>query len=258
MDELKNLKKLQRLFNLMDDDALTKEQFIEAFEKVIDAIKKKEEDLLAGMTAFKTAADTFMQNMEERSGEVTAQAREEMQSIASELSKLVETKVQEVKDGRDGIDANEDAIFERVMASIALPEQKPLVSDAPQEIRDKLELLQGNERLDVSAIRGLDEKLKAIEGKARTTLVPIGGPSAGKIVKSHDLSSSLDGSTKTFSLPAFYRVVSVHTSSFPNILRPTTDYTTDGALMTITFTSEIDAATTLATGQTVIIVYAEA
>ena len=79
----------------------------------------------------------------------------------------------------------------------------------------------------------------------------------GKIVKVHDLSASLDGVTKAFPLPAFWRVISVSSSSAPFTYRPTTDYTVDGSAHTITFTSEIQAASSLQSGQTLIVMFAE-
>jgi DNA repair exonuclease SbcCD ATPase subunit len=79
-----------------------------------------------------------------------------------------------------------------------------------------------------------------------------GGGIVGRdLVRNYDLSGYLDGSTKTFNLPAIWSIVSVATSSFPNVLRPLIDYTYTG--QSITFTSEIDASTTLAAGQTVVI-----
>ena len=76
---------------------------------------------------------------------------------------------------------------------------------------------------------------------------------SGSTILAHDLSASLNGVLKTFTLPSNARVLLVITSSFPTILRPTVDYTTTAS--SITFTSEIDAGSTLATGQTIMILY---
>lgn len=146
------------------------------------------------------------------------------------------------KDGRDGRDADEAAIVAK------------LENDLPrfgEKFRDGLELLEGDERLDASAIKGLDAAVRKYETKA----IP-GGGHGGNYVQAYDLSSSLNGSTKTFSLPAFWKIVSVHLSSAPNILRPTVDYTSDASASTITFTSEINAATSLASGQTLLVLIA--
>lgn len=105
-------------------------------------------------------------------------------------------------------------------------------------------------QIDASHIKGLPE----IEKKNGGTSFVI---SRGQ-VQVYDLSSQLDGSTKTFSLPAFALVFDVRSSSFPYAFRPTTDYTVNGSLMKITFTSEITAAATLAAGQTLYILYVAA
>lgn len=86
----------------------------------------------------------------------------------------------------------------------------------------------------------------------RVNETPGGGGIVGRdIVRNYDLSDQLDGVTKTFNLPAIWSVISVATSSFPNVLRPIIDYTFTG--QSITFTDEIDAGTTLAEGQTVVL-----
>lgn len=144
--------------------------------------------------------------------------------------------------GEPGKDADEAAIVAK------------LENDLPrfgEKFRDGLELLEGDERLDASAIKGLDAAVRKYETKA----IP-GGGHGGNYVQAYDLSSSLNGSTKTFSLPAFWKIVSVHLSSAPNILRPTVDYTSDASASTITFTSEINAATSLASGQTLLVLIA--
>lgn len=88
----------------------------------------------------------------------------------------------------------------------------------------------------------------------QSKIVRSGG--GGSTVQSYDLSSLLDGVTKTFTIPRNHRVLAVLASSSPyGSFRPTTDYT--NTTTTITFTSEIDAPTVLASGQSVIILYVE-
>ncbi len=125
--------------------------------------------------------------------------------------------------------------------------------DTPEDIVTKLQSLEGEERLSATAIKDLDEYVK--ERVPKTYPQTIGFQRG--FVKVYDLSPSLNGVTTTFSLPGFFRVLTVNLSSVPNILRPTTDYTTDANLMTITFTSEINPSTSLTAGQTCIILYQE-
>lgn len=126
---------------------------------------------------------------------------------------------------------------------------------SPDEIRDSLELLKDEDRLDASAIKNLEKLIKKLVGDQKTVYVDGGSSGGGRIVKSYDLSPLLNGVAKTFTLPVFWRVISVHSSSSPLVFRENTDYTT--ANLSITFTSEIDETTTLASGQTITIIYSE-
>lgn len=113
-------------------------------------------------------------------------------------------------------------------------------------------------QIDFTHIKGWEDKVKSLIPKTQGSPVYIGGGNSGggRIVKSYDISSQLDGVTKTFNLPAMHRVISVHATSFPGAFRETIDYTFTST--SITFTSEINAGTTLAIGQTVVVVYSEA
>src|SRR3990167_5433399 len=102
----------------------------------------------------------------------------------------------------------------------------------PEQVRDKLEFLEDEERLKIKSIHKLQEELDELKKKIDSKVMPMGGGSSGggRIVKTYDLSSSLDGVLKTFSLPAFCRVLVVHLASSPfSASRPTTDYTIDYA-----------------------------
>ena len=131
-----------------------------------------------------------------------------------------------------------------------------------EPIRNALELFkEEDDKLKIDAIGHLREELdelKKIQQKGGTVFGGGGGGSGGRITKDYDISSQLNGVLKTFSLPAFYRVISVEFSSAPFSSRRTVDWTTDASAMTITFTSEITASSTLAAGQTVTIIYSEA
>lgn len=149
------------------------------------------------------------------------------------------------------------------MDDIKLPEInfEQELSKYPEAIRDSLETIQEEEsKLKIEAIGYLRKELDELKklARAKAIVVGSGGSSGGgRIVKSYDLSSFLNGVTKTFSLPAFYRIISVHSTSFPFAFRESVDWTSDASAMTITFTSEISASSTLASGQTITIIYSE-
>ena len=78
----------------------------------------------------------------------------------------------------------------------------------------------------------------------------------GDTIFMYDLSSFLDGSTKTFTIPRNTKVSLITSSSAPFFFRPTVDWTTSGVGNTIlTFDSAIDAAVMLAQGQSIGVLY---
>ena len=150
------------------------------------------------------------------------------------------------KDGRDAIDgkpADEEKIIEKIEKDI------PKLGEP---IRDALELLKGDERLDKSAIKDLKEELERIERVANTKKVIGGGSLSANMVQYVDLSSQLNGSTKTFYLEGDHQgIVAALGSSAPYVFRPTVDYTESGP--NIVFDAAVDATISLAAGQSLIV-----
>jgi hypothetical protein len=82
------------------------------------------------------------------------------QAIRSELKNVSLTKGDKGDKGEPGDDADEDRILISLLEKVKLPEQQAqlqLTKDTSEDIRNKLELLEGEERLDASAIKGLDK-----------------------------------------------------------------------------------------------------
>lgn len=82
-----------------------------------------------------------------------------------DIAKQVENS--KPKDGKDGKDADEEVIVDKVLAQIKIPEFKEVILDDAGKIRDKLETLEGEERLDASAIKNLPEAVKALPAGTR-------------------------------------------------------------------------------------------
>ena len=125
--------------------------------------------------------------------------------------------------------------------------------DTPKQIVEKINTLpeKPGVQIDKKHIKGLkemeDDIQEAIVNSRRASFY------GGSTTLNYDLSSLLNGSTKTFDLPAGSQVLLVVGSSTPFIFRPTVDYTV--ASGQITFTSQITESQTLATGQSVVILY---
>lgn len=102
-------------------------------------------------------------------------------------------------------------------------------------------------------IEELENKYEVLTKELKIVRQMRGGKSSGSgLHRDHfsdlDITAQLDGSTKTFNIPAIYNILSVSLSSYPyGTLRKNIDYTYTNT--TITFTDEIAASTQLANGQ---------
>lgn len=113
---------------------------------------------------------------------------------------------------------------------------------APDEIRNALEILQEDERLDQSSIKGLDELKKELKEEiqaVRGMKASIGIGGLVNTVRYEDLTSQCDGANKTFQVPLHRKAIMLTGTQFPLIYRPVTDYIT--ANHTLTLTSEVAA-----------------
>lgn len=184
--------------------------------------------------------------------------------VETELVKRIDARLAKVKDGKNGRDGKDGAKGDQgdpgpAGEAIQGPpgrDGKDGTPDTADDIRNKLELLPDGEKLAIDAIQDLRKELDALRQDLRGAAQSVIAYSRGQ-TKLYDLSDQLNGSKKTFALPSFWRVLMVQSTSTPNAFRPTVDYTVDGNAMTITFTDEIDAASTLSAGQTLTVLYAE-
>ena len=154
------------------------------------------------------------------------------------------------KNGRDGYDGKDGRDGERGFPGIPGAVGPAGAPDTGEQITRKI----NHDKSDLLIRKGKVEGLDEIEKMARTADANSRSfMNTGSYVYAQDISDQLNGVLKTFTLVSNAKVILAFGSSAPGVFRPTTDYTTTGS--TITFTSEIAAASTLATGQTVIILY---
>lgn len=175
-------------------------------------------------------------------------------------------------DGKDYVLQEEDKkeiaslikvpVVEKIIEKTEVIREQPIITNEIKEVAipttgeemvDKINDLpiEPDFQIDSDHIKGLKEELKNLKGIVSEAR-PIFGPGKTKILIM-DLSSQLDGVTKTFNVGTNFGIVGVYSSSAPFIFRPTIDFTAVG--QTIVFDSSIDAASMLAGGQSLIIQY---
>ena len=108
------------------------------------------------------------------------------------------------------------------------------VKDTPEEIRDKLETLKDDTRLDKSAIKGLEDEIKKLREEIAS--IPRGG--GGGVVSREwffvVLTGELDGVNTSFGLgSATFRTIFLFLNG--QLLRKNTDYTIGTTTITTTF-----------------------
>ena len=293
------LDKLQELMKLTNS-SLSVEEFLANFKIVVDYVKKIEKNLDKKVDDKCEAAENEMEKIvgqlketDQKYQNTLKRIEDDNQSTLSNLKKWALERVgdlfiksnitQELKNKLKEVDAQmelvkayklpstadlisevskivESSVVSQMPKSITIQEIEADIPKLGAVIRNSLELLQDDERLDVSAIKGLDELIKKVEklseAKQTTRFVGGGGGVGRHNTFYYDLSPYLDGTTKTFSLPAAWKVIGVHSGgSTPATFRPTIDFT--WSPNSITFTGEIEASTTLAAGQTIMVVCLE-
>lgn len=127
-------------------------------------------------------------------------------------------------------------------------------SDTPDEIIEKIN--QSEKKIDASRVKGLAELIRDADARDKFPQGRMAGGGGDVLSKFfvNDLSGSLDGVTKAFTITQNRIVIDVKCGSFPHAFREGIDYTISGiSRETITFTNQIDETTTLASGQTLIV-----
>lgn len=137
---------------------------------------------------------------------------------------------------------------------LLIPSIEEIADDLPgNKIKNSLETLKGDERLDKSAIKGLEDEFKKL--RASLSTIPRGGSPRTTSYQPmvDDFSALTDGSTKTFYLskgPRLANAIKVYGTDFPIVLRLNTDFTVANKLLTLT-----DSVPAPSTGATLICEY---
>ncbi len=184
-----DLQNLQTLLSALRKDHLGREEFLKEFERVLSFIKQLKDTNKQVISGAYERVNLLALRLKENNEQDIQKAKQEMTELIEDYLAKVETatnqkmrevdeKVKELKNGIDGKDADEQAIADKVLREVQSPIIEKIEKNLPklgEPIRDALELLAGDQRLDKSAIRGLDELLEEI-GKRKNQNIPyVGG-----------------------------------------------------------------------------------
>ena len=229
--------------------AVTQEEMVDTVKAVLDTVKAMEGRINQSVAKTKDNSDVSVNALR---GEIRALETRLSRALDETRTASGQTLAQSIAELREEMSQVQAMIPELPDYSDRFTEIESKIPTLPAEklgedYRNALEALPEGEKLAIDAIEGLRDELN----KRGKSTVSGGGIVGRDLFKDYDLSPYLDGVTKTFNIPAVWNIISVHTSSFPNALRKNIDFTYTP--QSITFTDEIDAATTLAAGQTVVL-----
>ena len=152
------------------------------------------------------------------------------------------------KRGKDG-ETPSDARLKKLIQPL-IPEPVPGSPDTGEEIIKKVNADESDALIRKEKVEGLEK----LEIMVRTADANVRGfANSGSFSYNKDISSLLDGVTKTFTIAPNARVLLVISSSFPTVFQATTDYTVAGGVLT--FAAGVNAASMLAAGQVINVLY---
>lgn len=174
-----DLQNLQTLLSALRKDHLGREEFLKEFERVLAFVKQLKNTNKQVISGAYERVNLLALRLKENNEQDIEKAKREMAGLIEDYLSKVETatnqkmrevdeKVKELKNGIDGKDADEQAIADKVLREVQSPIIEKIEKNLPKlgdPIRDALELLDGDQRLDKSAIRGLDELLEKHNGQ---------------------------------------------------------------------------------------------
>jgi len=218
------------------ENVVTKDEFLKAFEPIVTKVQEVERRINARLAELKDGY-TPQKGVDYFDGEPGKSP------TTDEIRALIKPLIPEVQDGHTPTEEELTSLIKPL-----IPEPIPGSPDMADDIRNKLELLQGDERLDASAIKGLKDYDKDItELKARRVQTP----AKAYMIHVKDVSSQCDGANKTFTVGGtHFGINGVFGTQHPIIYRPIIDYT-----ITRTGIALTDAVAAPESGQSLVIQY---
>jgi hypothetical protein len=277
---MQDKQEILKSFLTLLDKTVSKEEYLVFSKTLMDFVVKIEKNNSKEM-------DLQWQKIKEAVSEMEGKEESDFQKLKGDLTKTVKDQVSDmyanwakmsdqiqerISELKDGEDADESKVCDMVMERMVQMPKEEVEDETAEETRDKLESLIGDERLDKSAIKGIDEALAQIASTGKATFVsgtakPIRltndgtlidknirnlnfkGTAVTSIVRNADgtIDITLDtgagsttpvnneivsGSGTTFTLAYTPTAGSVHLYGYGQRLTLTEDYTITGAVIT--------------------------
>ena len=210
----RNFAKIKQLLDMVTE-GITKDEFINAFQNVVNSVKKVNAKVDGALDQLNAAIQDLQEKIASEislsNSDLEASIQKELNNIKNQqVQKMIQidTRIATIQDGKDGKDgedgksgqnADEEAIRQKitdwVTSNLAL---------FGTNYRDALELLQGSQRLRINAIDNLREELDSLK-KDMSTRGRFGGAIGPSVIQKflHNVTplGTINGVTTAFTLP---------------------------------------------------------
>jgi len=254
-----NLETLDKLVSVLNRENITKDEFINSFQKVVELVLKIQTQTAEAIKRIEQTHalllnkthETYENNYKDikkqtnelfvgqKLNEMSASQKTMFDSLKTELNKMLDRKLSETH--REAMN--------RAKPGQPGPKGNPGSPDTAGQIRDKLETLKNEDRVDVSAIRGLDELVKELKtsfGKVRMGVFGRGGGFAGPF-RTLTVTGAVNGTNDAFTIDKDYAFIMLYWNG--QFQQPTTHYTRAGRTCTFTAGNIPTAGTIHGVGQ---------
>lgn len=256
------LEKILEFMDLIEDVSEARTTEIESMDEMVtkfEGIKAECEEYLSTMdSSMSSYKDELVSALKETQSMLESKLSAMEKTYKGQLDTVDKRLTGEINAVKASIPTPQDmTVYEAKLDQIkaSIPEMPAIIPVTGEEMVRKVNELPTDSdefKIDKSHIKGIAEleaEIKSLKSRPVGSNASIAGRD---LFQDIDLSSQLDGVTKTFNLPAVWNIISVDLSSHPfGALRKGVDFTYTPT--SITFTSEIDAATQLSTGQSCIL-----
>lgn len=248
MTSLDKLQAVVDFVNRVDKKTVKEEDFLKLSEALVHHVKKIEAQMLADS---KTLAD-LIRKVETK---ITVDNKAQLASIKEQAKQALGKSLVEqnntlnfVRDKVRNLDTDLNKRDERILSELIsqIPEPEVFEYEHPsaEAHRDELESLKGEERLSISAIRDLEERLEAL--KTNMTLGRSGGGTSavgvknalGNIIKTETPTGDIDGANTTYTVSS--TIFTVFSFAINGMTIHSSEYSIAGK--TITFTTALPAS----------------
>ena len=205
----------QKFLKGLLDDSMTKSRLEKVVSELLDHVKEIKEknikDLESMGTGLNQASDTLKNATQADFNALKGEINTLIESSLNNSNTTIEGKLaelaQKMSEIKNGEDADEDVIVEKVLDKIEIPTADDLKKDIPvlgDEIRNSLELLNDDERLDVSAIKGIEKLLEKWGKKLHEERLRfVGGTPRPQFIDSETPVGTVNGTNKDFTINNF-------------------------------------------------------